>query len=182
MLASTDPAGPNTATFSFVNSTYTSSYISFVSFESEDRSGNPLQTIPSADNTLQSKSNSGLSIPFIDIGNNYDVVGAQFSPYVLRVGAIFSGAPYNWTQIGSQLNNPSSAIAKAIEGSANTLISAICSITGGNPSGVCTQSYAKVSLLISPELSGPQTSPIISVVRLVKVAEPLPEIEQPIDS
>jgi hypothetical protein len=170
MLSSpTDAAGTNFATFSFVNSTYTSSYISFVSFESEDRYANPLQTVPAADSALQSTYDSGLNIPFIDIGNSYKVVGAQFDSNLLRVGDTLSGAPYNWTQVGSQLNNPNSAIAKGIVGAANTLISAICSITGGNPSNVCSQSYAKISpLAISSDISGLPTSPIIAVVRPLK--------------
>lgn len=166
MLSSpTDSTGiDNVATFSFVNSTYTSSYISFVAVEADDRSGNPLQTVPAADSTLESSYDSAGSIPFIDIGNSYSVVGAQYSPDVLYVGDSLSGTQYNWTQIASQLNNPSSSIAKAIDGTANTLITAICKITSGNPSSVCSASYANLSLAILPGFSGQQTSPIISVI------------------
>ncbi|MHB1867977.1 MAG: DUF929 family protein [Nitrososphaerales archaeon] len=174
MLSSATDIYPDTSTFSFVNSSYASPYLSFVSVEYEDRNQKPLQTITSAESALQNQYDSGGSIPFVDIGNSYSVVGSQFQPYALRVGDNPNGltAPYNWTQIGSQIGNTSSVIAQSIDGSANSLISAICSITGGNPSSVCTQSYAKISLAISP-LSGPQASPIISVIRPIKAAAPV---------
>lgn len=166
MLSSpTDPAGSNMATFTFLNSTYSSQYISFVAIEAYDRSGNPLQTVPPADSTIQSKYDSGLTIPFVDLGNLYYVVGAQYLPKYLFTGESLSNAPYNWTQIGSQLNNPSSSTAKAVDGTANTLISAICKMTGGNPSSVCSESYAN-SLSISVPSSS-QLSPVIAI-RLLK--------------
>ena len=172
MLSSATDIYSDTSTFSFLNSSYTSPYLSFVSVEYEDRNQNPLQTITPAESALQSQHDSSGSIPFIDIGNSYSVVGSQFVPTSLRVGNNANGAPLNWTQIGSQVNNPSSIVAQTIDGTANTLISAICSITGGNPSSVCAQSSAKISLAISP-LSGPQAYPIISVIRPIKIAEPV---------
>lgn len=161
MLSSpTDTAGENIATFSFVNSTYSSPYISFVPIEFEDRFGNPLQTIPPADSSIQSTYDSGGSIPFVDLGNSYKIVGAQvINTNLMRVGGSASGAPLNWTQVASVLNDPNNALAKAIGGAANTLITAICKLTGGNPSSVCTESYANLSLA----LYFGQSSPIVSV-------------------
>jgi Domain of unknown function (DUF929) len=179
MLSSASDVFSNTATFTFYNSTYSSSYISFVAIESEDRNQNPLQSIPAADSALESQYDTPTSscttggcIPFIDIGNSYKVVGSQYDASLLRVGDTSQGAPLNWTEIGSQLNNPSSSIAKGIVGAANSLISAICSITGGNPSSVCSQPYAKISLAISSAPSGTQTPPIISVVWPTKLELP----------
>jgi len=179
MLSSATDIYSDTSTFSFVNSSYASPYLSFVSVEFEDRNQQPLQTITPAESALQSQYDpatsscpSGSCIPFIDLGNSYSVVGSQLVPTSLRVGNNANGAPLNWTQIGSQVNNPSSVVAQTVDGSANSLISAICSITGGNPSSVCAQSYAKISLAISP-LSGPQAYPIISVIRPIKIAEPV---------
>ena len=165
MLSSpSDSAGANIATFTFTNSSYTSSYVSFVPIEAYDRSGNQIQTIPAADSALQSKYDSGLSIPFVDLGNLYYAVGAQYLPQVLFTGDSLSGSPYNWTQIGSQLDNPSSSIAKAIDGTANTLVSAICKMTSGNPSSVCGQSYAS-SLAIIPGISGSPSSIVVPLSR-----------------
>ncbi len=137
MQSSSTDIDPNTATFSFVNATYTSSYISFVPVEYEDRSGANLQTVSTSENTLWNQYDTQGSIPFVDLGNQYSVVGAQYSPSTL--------ANLNWTQIASQLNTPSSAVAKAIDGAANTLITAICKIDGGSPSSICSQSFANLA-------------------------------------
>jgi hypothetical protein len=77
-------------------------------------------------------------IPFVDIGNQFAVAGStQVSPSIL------SGL--NWTQVASQLNNPSSSVAKGIDGEANTLISVFCKVDGGKPSSLCTQSFARLT-------------------------------------
>lgn len=167
MLSSATDFSPDTATFSFVNSSYTSPYISFVSVEYEDRNQQPLQSISSTQQSLWSQYDSSGSIPFLDIGNQYRVVGSQFEPYALHVGDVSSGttAPYNWTQIGTQLTNTNSLISKQILGSANTLITAICNIitqSGQSPPNVCSQSFAKLSIAITPGIS--EGSPILSVV------------------
>lgn len=142
MLSSATDYAPNTPTFSFYNSVYTSQYITFVSVETEDRSGNPLQTISANESSLMSQHDPSRAIPYVNLANQYLVSGAQFSPLLL--------SNMNWTQIASQLNNPNSDIAKAIDGSANKLITTICKIDGGNPSGVCGQSFANISLSLLP--------------------------------
>ena len=111
MQSSSTDTFPNTATFSFLGANYTSQYISFVSVEQLDRNHNPLQTVSPSQQALWSQYDSSGSIPFIDIGNQYSIVGSQYEPSTL--------ANLNWTQIGSQLNNPNSAVGKAIDGSAN---------------------------------------------------------------
>jgi thiol-disulfide isomerase/thioredoxin len=141
MLSSSTDTDPNTPTFSFLNSSYVSQYISFVSVEYQDRNRNALQTVNASEQALWNKYSGG-SIPFVDIANNYTVVSAQYSPTLL--------ANLDWSQVGSQLDNSNSSIARAIEGAANTLISAICKVDGGKPSSVCTQSYAQLSLALLP--------------------------------
>ena len=81
----------------------------------------------------------GGGIPFVDIANAYIVnCGAQFSlPQI---------AGYNWTQVSSQLNSPSSMIAQKIDGAANTLITVICKVDGGEPASICGQSFATLPL------------------------------------
>src|SRR5579884_2441475 len=127
----------NIATLTFLNANYTSKYIAFVSVENEDRNRNPLQATTQTEQQLWDKYDAN-SYPFIDIGGRYIITSSQF-PYSDLYGL-------NWTQIASQLNNPGSSVAKAIDGAANTLISVICKVDGGNPGSVCSQSFAKLSL------------------------------------
>ncbi len=90
------------------------------------------------------------NIPFIDFANTYDLVGAQVTPAM-------SGM--NWTQIASQLNEPSSTIASNLDAAANYMISVICKIDGGQPSSVCSQTFALLPLSqILPQASQQQTT------------------------
>jgi thiol-disulfide isomerase/thioredoxin len=167
--SASDPAFPNTATFTFRNATYTSSYISFVSVEQTDRNHGPLQTATPEQTALLNQYDSAGSIPFIDLGNQYVVVGSQFSPAVLRVGGGVTAAPYNWTQISAQLDNSSSVIAQNVDGVANRLISAICKIDGDKPSNVCTQSFAQV---LSYVRNSPSGGPQLMISDLVQRGAP----------
>jgi thiol-disulfide isomerase/thioredoxin len=154
--ASTD-VYPNTPTFSFVGATYTSKYIAFESVEQADRNQAPLQSATAAQTSLMTTYDTGGTIPFLDIGNQYKITSSQYIPSALRVGDQPSGAPYNWTQIAPQLDNASSIFAVNIDGTANTLIAAICKIDGGQPSSVCSQGYAStVSYTKNLSPSGPQ--------------------------
>lgn len=128
----------NVATLTFYGSTYTSQYFIFVPVEQEDRNHQPLQTVSQSEQQIWYQYESNGGYPFVDIGGGYVVTGAQY-PF-----GDLSG--FNWTQIASELNNPNSSVAKAIDGTANTLISAICKIDGGSPSSVCSQSFADLPL------------------------------------
>jgi len=143
---------PNTPTFTFVGATYTSNYVTFVTVEQTDRNDQPLQTATTQETSLLTTYDSGGTIPFVDIGNSYAITSAQYIPSALRVGNTATGAPYNWTQIASQLNNASSIPAINIDGAANRLISAICKVDGGAPTSVCSQTAAQT-------LSYTRTSP-----------------------
>jgi len=132
---------PNTPTFTFYQSAYTSQYIDFVPVETTtnqpDGSGGytALQTPTAAEQDLANKydappylSQAG-SIPFIDIGNQYALQGANYSPDVL--------AGHSWQDIASQLSNSDSPITQSIVGSANYLTAAICMATNQQPASVC---------------------------------------------
>jgi hypothetical protein len=41
-------------------------------------------------------------------------------------------------QIATALSDPTSPVAKAVDGSANVLTAALCEVTGQRPSAVCT--------------------------------------------
>ena len=68
------------------------------------------------------------SIPFLDIANRYVITGASFSPQVLQ--------GLTRSQIAAQLQDPSSPVAQAIDGTANDITAAIASVTGNQPSSV----------------------------------------------
>lgn len=134
---------PNTATFSFHGASFTSSLVAFSGFELQSNqvvngSYAPLDTLSTNDQALLTKydgppyfSAAG-SIPFIDIGGKYLVSGAAYSPQLL--------AGKDQAQIAAALSDPSSAIAKAILGTANLITAAVCELTNNAPSSVCTSS------------------------------------------
>jgi hypothetical protein len=141
---------PDTSTFTFLHATYSSQYISFVSVELYDRSPNHnvLQTTTSDEQNVMNQYDPSKGIPFIDLGNQYVYVSSQFLPNSIN--------GLNWNQIGTQLDTPSSAVAKSIDGAANRLITALCKIDGGVPTGICNQSYANLTQTpISPSQMPP---------------------------
>lgn len=137
MLSSSTDTYPNTPTLSFYGSNYTSQYISFQSVEVQDRAGTPLQTPTADQKSVFATYGQGGGIPFVDIANQYVYSGAQYSPSTL--------AGLNWSQVGAQLNDSNSNVAKGIDGAANILTSDICKATNDNPPDVCSQPFAKIS-------------------------------------
>src|SRR6266699_4423870 len=133
---------PNTPTFTFYHSEYTSQYIDFVSLEEttnqpDGSGGYTLLQTPTADqqkliNIYDAPPylSSAGSIPFIDIANQYVMQGANYDPQLL--------ANHSWDDIAGQLSNKNSDITKAIVGSANYLTAAICVATKQQPASVCT--------------------------------------------
>ncbi len=124
---------PNTQTLSFYGSTYSSPYVTFQPVEEAtnqqvDGAYQTLQTPTAAQGKLLSTYDPEGSIPFVDIGNRYVVTGASFSPQVL--------AGLSRSQIAAELNDPSTAVAQAIDGAANDITAAISSVTGNQPSSV----------------------------------------------
>jgi thiol-disulfide isomerase/thioredoxin len=134
---------PSTPTLTFYKSSYTSKYLVFnpVEMYSDTPAGSGYTTLmtPTAqENALMAKydaapyvptSDAG-SFPFVDIGNKYLVVGAQFVPGNL--------AKLSWAQVATDVQNPSSPVAKDVDGAANAITAAICKITKTAPAGVCT--------------------------------------------
>jgi hypothetical protein len=129
---------PNTPTFTFHGSHYTSKYISFAPVEETTNVPNgassysPLDKPTAAQQALASKYDKQGSIPFIDFGNKYIEVGNMggYGPQDL------SGK--SWSQIAAALSDPSSPIAKAVDGSANYTTAAICKLTNNQPASACT--------------------------------------------
>jgi len=141
--SASDDVYPNTPTFSFVGSTYSSPYLEFnpVELQSNVRSGSGYQTLQTptpAQNTLLQTydgppyvpSSSAGSIPFIDFAGQYLVSGASYDVGTLR--------GMSQDQVATALQNPTSPQAQAILGTANALTAAICSATGNMPANVCS--------------------------------------------
>jgi hypothetical protein len=137
---------PNTATFSFHGSSYTSDYLVFSSVETEtnkpsatggyttlDTPTAQQQQLLSTYDTKQYTGGSTGGIPFVMIGNLYTWAGATFDPGILK-GMSFD-------EIASQLADPSSKVAQQIDGAANQVTAAICLLTGNQPSAVCSAPY-----------------------------------------
>jgi Domain of unknown function (DUF929) len=138
----------NTPTLSFYHSTYTSNYLDFTPVEwySDTPSGDGYTTLQ-APNASQSAiftkydaapyitaADKG-SFPFVDFGNQYLVIGAQYTPSTL------SGL--SWSQVAADVSNPSSAVAKDVDGAANAMTAAICKITHNADAAVCSSSAAQ---------------------------------------
>jgi hypothetical protein len=124
---------PNTPTFSFYGSSYSSTYVSFVPVENEDRASKPLQTLSAAQQTIFSKYAQGY--PFLDIANKYVDITPPF------LSSDLDGL--SWQDIADQLATPSSKVAQDILGEANTITAGICSATGNAPAAVCSTSSMK---------------------------------------
>ncbi len=125
---------PDTQTLSFYGSTYSSPYVDFASVEeatNEAVNGSypSLQTPTASEGALLSEYDSQGSIPFLDIANKFVVTGASYSPQVLQ--------GLTRKQIARDLSDPSSAVAQAIDGTANDITAAICIATGDQPTSVC---------------------------------------------
>jgi disulfide bond formation protein DsbB len=125
---------PNTATFSFRTASYHSTQLTLQTTELADNAGRPLQPQTALDTKLisaydvppyvNSTDQSG-AVPFLDIANHYVLAGAQYNPQVL--------AGLSASQIASQLRNPASPVAQAIDSSASVIVAAIHSVLHDAP-------------------------------------------------
>ena len=141
--SSTSDVYPNTPTFTFTKAKYTSSYLTFTSVEEfgNEREGNSsnqntpyvtLQKPTAAQTALGAAYNPTGAIPFLDFGNKYVEVGnlSPLSPSMLT--------GKTWAQVAAAMNDPSSALGKAVVGNANYITAAICKLTNNQPASACT--------------------------------------------
>ncbi len=133
---------PDTPTFTFLHATYTSQYLTFTPLEIQTNIPDPstgsytlLQKPSAAQQAIVTKYGGANSpIPFIDFGNHYLISGVSYDP------AVLDGMGANgWATIASDLSNPSSAVAQAVDGTANYITAAICKgLTNNAPASACT--------------------------------------------
>ena len=130
---------PDTPTWTFLHATYSSPYLTFTPVEETTNIPDPSNgdVHPPADAHLgaagpghQVRRGSSGSIPFLDFGNKYVIIGASYDPGVLD--------GLSWATIATDLSNPNSAVAQAVDGTANYITAAICKMTGNQPASACT--------------------------------------------
>ncbi len=145
---------PGTNTFSFYGARYSSPYVTFVPVEGyTNQPASPtdtgpggvcdgfpwstLQDLSSAQQALlaQQNPNCQYGVPFVDVANMWDNASSFADPQVIQ--------GMSWTQIASDLNNPSSTVAQSIEGGAEQLVAEICEVTGEQPTSVCSSSVVQ---------------------------------------
>jgi hypothetical protein len=166
MTSTSNDSYPNTSTFTFYQSSYTSQYIDFVAVEAEDQQSTPLQTPTANEQQLVTTYDGPPYIaaqyaggfPFMDFGNRYLILGASYDPSVLRTDPTNANStPLSQQQIASQLSTENS-LSKNVLGVANYFTAAICSLSKNQPSNVCSDtaiqqietSLSKLSLSGSP--------------------------------
>jgi hypothetical protein len=134
---------PSTPTLTFYKAGYTSKYLTFTPVENEDVNRNLLQATTSSEQALWAKYDTtttdgvtGVGYPFIDFGNKAIITAPLYDPAILK--------GMSWAQVAATLNDPSSPVAQAIDGTANYITAAICKMTGNKgPAGVCTAKSIK---------------------------------------
>jgi hypothetical protein len=134
--SATNDVFPNTATFSFHPSSYSSPYINFRSVElygNRPVNGQypPIESPTALERGLLKGNDPKGTIPFIYFGR-YGINGATYDAQLL--------AGLTMSQIAAAARNPSSEIGHSVIGASNLITAAICKQTGGQPADVCTSS------------------------------------------
>jgi len=134
--SATNDAFPNTATFSFHPSAYSSPYITLTTTElygnrPVNGSYPPLEAPSQIERTLLGKFDPKGTIPFIYLGR-YGINGATWNAQLL--------AGQTMAQIARSARDPSTEIGHSVIGAANLISAAICDQTGGKPASVCSSS------------------------------------------
>jgi thiol-disulfide isomerase/thioredoxin len=143
--STSNDAYPNTPTLTFYKSAYTSRYLTFAPVEMQTVNRAPLQQLTASQQAVFTKydsppyvpSQNKLTFPFVDLGNQAVVSGAQYSP------AALSGL--TWGQVAAAIKNPGSAIGREITGAANMITAELCKLTNGQPGGVCSSAGVKAA-------------------------------------
>lgn len=135
---------PSTPTMSFYKSSYASKYVAFVPVEwysekpdSATPTGYAYLQRPTPQQAALFNSYSGGGFPFVDIGNRYVVPGVQYLPSAL--------ANMTWAQVAAAMRDPSSPVARDIDGAANMITAAICKLTHGQPASVCNSAGVRAA-------------------------------------
>jgi thiol-disulfide isomerase/thioredoxin len=137
--SSSSDVDPSTPTLTFYKASYTSKYVDFQTTEAQTITHATLQPLTALDKQVMGKydvppyvptaADDG-SFPFVDFANKYVIDGASYDPAVLK--------GLTWAQVAADLKDPSSPVAKSVDGATNLVTAAVCKATGGQPGSVCT--------------------------------------------
>ena len=136
ILSSSTDVYPGLASWSFVGAKYSSQYFSFdpteltSSTHSDSGGYQPLEKMSAAQQLSFNNYDPQSELPFVDIGNHFVTLGASASPSVLE--GLTLG------EIGSDLSSATSPVAQAIDGAANYLIAALCTMVRGTTPSLCS--------------------------------------------
>lgn len=142
---------PATPTWTFHGSRYNSQYLTFTAVETNTNVPDPasggytaLQTPTAGQLAILDKYDTGNGIPFVDIGNAYVQLStlAPFGPQDLQ--------GTTWRQVTAALRDPSSALGRGIDASANYLTAAFCKLTGNRPASACTPTVTALEARLGP--------------------------------
>ncbi len=128
---------PGTPTLLFYKSRYTSKYLAFVPVEWYGERPDPSTPFghaylqhPSRDQVALFTRYAGGAIPFVDLGGRYLLPEVQYVPSAL--------ANLSWAQVAAAMRSPSSPVGRDIDGAADVIAAAACTLTHGQPRSVCT--------------------------------------------
>ncbi len=165
--------GTDYPTYSFHGSTYSSPYVAFAPYETSDRTGGSLDTIPQNYTSIfNSYSNNG-GVPFTYVAGKYYVPGALLSTDYATIDSLnglFAGK--NWTSITTSLGVSADPLGSMIKAGANVLTAKICKVLTTPDPSVCEQgTIATLSSHFSPGSS--PLSMVSGVSRSTGLNEPL---------
>lgn len=141
--SSPDDTPASVPTLSFHGASYTSDYLTFSSYETQDVQRQPLEKLSGGDAKTFSKYDkppyvsSQFAIPFLDFGGKYVLQGSSYDQSVL------DGLTHQ--QIANAMANPKSAVAQQVDATANYITAGVCKATGGQPAKVCTAPGVKAA-------------------------------------
>jgi hypothetical protein len=146
VLSSSSQVYPNLASWSFIGARYTSPYFTFdpteLTSSVPDGHGyyQPLEKMSAAQEVAYDHFDPQGGLPFVDLGNQFATIGASASPSVLEGLSL--------GQIGSFLSDPTSPVAQAVDGTANYLIAAMCTMVTGTKPSICSTSMTTQALSV----------------------------------
>ncbi|MGH7722127.1 MAG: DUF929 family protein [Candidatus Dormibacteria bacterium] len=152
MTSSSTDVYPDTSTFTFAGSSFTSSQLSFAAVETETRDRQPLQALTPAQQQVFSTydappyTSTRGGIPFLDFGGRYVSISSGFTPEVLT--------GMSWQQVADTVGSSSAPQARAILGNANWITAGLCRMTGDQPGSVCSTETIHALELRLPAAAG----------------------------
>lgn len=135
---------PDTPSFSFVDTTYTSRFVTFDAYEvrsdvlEPDGEGfEPLMVLPRDVRRLLHQEDPRSVYPFVDLDGRALVPQAELSPETF--------VAITRDEVAAGLSNPRLPVTEGIVASANYLTAVICASDGERPAAVCTSDGARAA-------------------------------------